>query len=661
MGRSTLASLLVLLCHCAPHPGSPIPRSAPPPLRSEVLLDGTWDFIPLGQPRSTIAVPEFWDAAPGFVTARARYERRVTVPASWAGKRIRVEFLGVNHVANVYVGGTRVGSHVGGWTPFGFDVTSLVRPGHSFLLAVDVRGGSSAPIVDSAGYPAWPVGWYGHEQQWGIGDDVYLRAYGPAYIADAFIETSWRSGTLTVTYALRNADTLPHSVAVQAAATRAGVTALTLAGPVVPLAAGEARKVRISVPWANPAPWTPDAPALYLLESRLVEGGRVLDRETRRFGFREFWVEDDHFMLNGVRLNLRGTSITAHAQGFRDQRYRLLTRAAWPATIDSLKSLNVGVLRFHQQPPPSFVLDVADEKGLLVIAESAVYARDYLYTSDKATYVRNSGRWIVDWVRGERNHPSIVLWSASNEMKHPFGLLGPEQIRSLGDSIAAHDSTRPVIYEGERDDIGGAVVSYHYPEGYLNRPSVSGYSLGYLVRADKPTGVGELLASYGPDGEANRWWQGTWIRGLRYAGFADLRPYTTEWALSRSGTPQAANLRNGLSPVALFDKAYDELGIVPLAAGHCPPLTAGQPSHRTLVLYNDDYADTTVTVEVTTRIGAATDTTLSRAFAVGLGEHITIPYLLEVPEEPGTTLDMVLVTRKGGVERFRETKCFSVE
>jgi hypothetical protein len=397
-----------------------------------------------------------------------------------------------------------------------------------------------------------------------------------------------------------------------------------------------------------------------VLESQLLEDGQVLDQESRRFGFREFWIEDNHFVLNGVRVNLWGSSMTAHAQGFGGARYAQLSRTTWPATIDRLKSLNIRVIRFHQQPPETFMLDVADEKGLLVIAESAVLARSYLYASDRTAYLRHIARWIPEWVKAERNHPSIVLWSASNEMEHPFRLLTASQIRPLGDSISAYDPTRPVIYEGEGDEVGGAVVSYHYPEGYGNQPSGSIYGWDSLVHPEKPTGIGELLVSYRVNGELNRWWQGTWTRGLRYVGVADIRPYSLEWAWTDPGAPQVANLRNSLNPLALFDNAYDDLGIMPLRGGGYPSLPAGESSLRTLVLYNDDYADSSVSVEVTTRIGTKTYSTLRRTLSVGLGDHLEIPYLLQVPAEPGATLEMVLATSKGGVLRFRETKAFSI-
>ena len=65
------------------------------------------------------------------------------------------------------------------------------------------------------------------------------------------------------------------------------------------------------------------------------------------------------------------------------------------------------------------MLDVADEKGMVVIAESAVYARSYLQGVDSGTYLANCAEWIKQWVADTRNHASVLLWSAENECGGP--------------------------------------------------------------------------------------------------------------------------------------------------------------------------------------------------------------------------------------------------
>jgi beta-galactosidase/beta-glucuronidase len=176
-----------------------------PPLRQQISLNGTWDFTPEGQEKNEIPVPEYWDAKPGFYCDQATYQRKVSVPADWQGKRIVVAFEGVNHIADVSVNGHQLGQHLGGFVPFEFDVTSYVKTGQTFDLKVHVGGGVLEPIVDEIDKALWPVGWDGVTSQWGIIFPVWLRAYGPVYLDDTQIQTSFRNKQITVNYTITNA------------------------------------------------------------------------------------------------------------------------------------------------------------------------------------------------------------------------------------------------------------------------------------------------------------------------------------------------------------------------------------------------------------------------------------------------------------------------
>jgi hypothetical protein len=635
--------------------------AAPPPLRDQVSLNGTWSFIPEGGSATTIDVPDAWDAAPGFdpnVVTTGIYEREVSVPPAWTGKVVKLEFDGVSHVADVYVNDLHLLNHLGGWIPFAVDVTGLVTPGEAFDLRVEVKGGSHPPIVNDDGFPVWPVGWIGHRQQWGITFGVWLRAYGTVHIEDAFIQTSFRNRTITVDYALTNSDSLPRTVTVVADVTRSEVVERSISGPAVELAAGETRVVQTTSAWEDPALWSPETPELYLLESRLVEDMVAVDTEVRRFGFREIWIEGNQLVLNGTRLNLWGDNMTVHAQGMRTpDRYQWMSPETWPATVDTLLGLNIRLLRPHQQPAPAFVLDVADEKGLMIVEESAIYSRLYYSTVDKDLLLENCLQWIPPWVKARRNHPSIVLWSAENEMQLYGGHFTSTQLRMLGDEIRELDPTRPVIYDGDGAPNGDAVINRHYPEGYNNSWSGSIYKLTGANNSTKPYGYGEYLTDYGPDG--NRWWQGTVTRGLRYTNFTDLRPFKLFWAWDGTAD-EISNLSHSLAPVALFDKAYDDLGIEPLRSSAYPTVDEGEQLSRTLILYNDELSDTTVTVEVVIQVEETVYATGITTGTLELGEHVDIPYEFEVPYTGDSIMEVVLRTWKGEVKKFEEARRFYV-
>jgi hypothetical protein len=658
-----------------------------PDSREQVSLNGEW---PEGG-----TVPNYF----GETFDARTFRREVQVPAAWVGKRVAIEFRQVNYIADVYVDGRHVANHVGGWIPFSVDVTPHVEAGRSFALEVSVKTSDCEPYVDSDGHALWPVGLYpDHKRSSGIVDDVWLRAYGTVAIEDAFIRTSYRDKAIAVDYALTNHDDVERTVSVvgEVAQAEDGAPVKRLASEPAAIPPGATVTIAASAPWPDPMLWTPDTPALYHLTSRVTDGEEVVDRETRRFGFREIWIEGNQFILNGVRTNLWGTSIARGESG----RQPYLTPAGWPAHLAMMKDeLNIRILRWHQHPAADYLLEVADEMGLFIIDESALYARP-IYAADHSALLPNVRAWIGDWIRAHRNHPSIIMWSAENECGWMHGSLmrgapiSDADLLSLGDAIREQDPTRPVTYDGD-GDVGDAVVNWHYPEGFEALPrresersgpvgapgSIYGWAemglelspaglpdwtegVGYgpTLYPDKPTGLGEFLAcgwveELKPD---VFWWHGTWCRGMRYTDYTDIRPYTLGWTYGDEQPEAKRNLANSFAPVALFDKEYDDLGIEPLMSGECPQVEEGETLQRTLVLYNDEWADTSVTVEVEVRSGGTVHASGRKAVELALGEHTDIPCSFQVPNVGDAEMEMVLRTYKGGVKKFEEAKPFSV-
>ena len=658
------------------------------PQRTQISLRGTWNFTPENSHTQRIAVPDYWDAHPQWETCkRAVYEREVFVPdnADWQNKIIRIDFEGVNFIADVYVNNKVVGTHIGGWIPFSVDITQYAKHGKSFTLKVDVRGGSYEPIVDKQGNPQWPVGFTGHKEKWGIVFDVWLRAYGQVNVDNAFIQTSYKNKKLQVDYTLKNNSETKRKVIIQSRVIPAidtQSTALKLNPEIIEMAPGEHHTFKVEKEWSSAHLWSPADPFLYYLQTSVydAETGNLLDTETRRFGFREVWVESRRLMFNGHPFTILGANIVQHSEFYNTQRYWYMTPETWNQSIDRLFDLNLRTVRFHMQPAPEFIIDIADERGLLVIDESAIYARQYILKSNKPVYLENCKKWIEPWIKARRNHPSIVVWNAENEMGVGWlNWMTPEEIKSLGDAIRLYDTTRPVNYDGDRD-VGDQMVNLHYPETYKGTVKGSIYSWVDTLNKEKPTGIGEFITHYGEFGYINQWWMGTWVRGMRYVYFSDIRPYRHDWAWLRSDdTPAINNLRNSLSPVALFDKEYDDAGIDPLLNKNYPLVRAGDTVNHTLVLYNDEFTDTIITIEVLVKSSETYQTLYhyngdrapieriiargSGTYVVPLGEHIDIPYSFRVPplnEYIADRIDVELIARKKGEVKFKEILRFSM-
>jgi hypothetical protein len=384
----------------------------------------------------------------------------------------------------------------------------------------------------------------------------------------------------------------------------------------------------------------------------------IFDEEHRRFGFREIWIEGTELRLNGVRLNLRGTSINTHGQGFDRGRYNFISPDTWNRTMDRLQYMNIQCIRFHQQPVSKRIIEMADERGLLVIEESPMYARDYILKANKEVYFHNALEWLKPWVKDRRNNPSVIMWSSENEIGRDWlRWFSDAQIKTLADSIGAVDPTRPVIAEGDFD-VGDDFYSNHYPEGVGRTVTGSIYSWDSLVSKTKPTGFGEFLFGR-TDGK--EWWHGTWCRGLRYINVAQMMPYTLDWAWTVDSTSAVyQNLRNSYAPVALFDKDYDDFGIDVLRKKDFPELKAGTQETRNLILYNDCYSDESVQVELRLESQGKVLNSEITNLRVPLGEHLEIQYNFKVPSVEKGSLNLVLITRKGGKLTFQESRPFRI-
>ena len=336
-------------------------------------------------------------------------------------------------------------------------------------------------------------------------------------------------------------------------------------------------------------------------------------------------------------------------------------------------------------------------------------------------YVANSLTWIGEWVKQRRNHAAIALWSAENENGVAFPevfdgnrytILSDAQILLLASAVHGHDPYRPVGCDG--DQLGSAkhepnapaawvVTNYHYPEGYGNSWGATEASIYLPIETEgRPNACGEFVTDYQSTpgelgGGDNKLWHGLVVRGLRYTGWADIRPYTLEWAHLLPGSWPSVRppadwskdywaaavecLRNGLAAVALFDRAYDDLGPVP-AFKTLPVLlplvtkktatTTDSARGRGFVLYNDEFVGSTNITAGWALQSNATGAQLGvaqLAVDVPVGEHVDITCQLSHNTSSDhaceglaavEVVDLVLTAAKLGQQKYREVKRFRV-
>ncbi|MFW6189921.1 MAG: glycoside hydrolase family 2 TIM barrel-domain containing protein [Planctomycetota bacterium] len=540
------------------------------------------------------------------------YRRRFQVPGSWRGRHVFLRFGGVRFAPRIWVNGREAGGHWGGWEPFELDVTEMVRFGEPNVVTVrvsDARGviKGEAPfrrhwdivqevdrrVTAPVGFhPDWPAIW----------GDVELVARPDLYIRDVAVRTSVERGELTVRVAVSNLAEAGRAVSLEGSVLDGEHVALSLGPNEAQLAAGAASEVVLRRDWPDPRPWSPRDPHLYRLRLHLRGSEGERDSRTVRFGFREFRVDGTKLVLNGTPVNFLATSRPGMPQ--------LHTRAEIEETYRRVKAANCVAVRLHAQVWPELWLEVADEMGVLVVEESAVWCRSRNYALDDPVFWERFREHWRRLVRRDRNHPSVVMYSIENELMlcNPHDPESTERrLAELGRFVKELDPTRPIMFDGDLDPGGVAdVLNLHYPHEFPRHQLYpdTAYWLERPTRLDnyprrvwewdrrKPLYIGEFLHSHfdraepytllvgreafegqrARDRAKARAWE-MQIKAYRAAGVAGTCP----WTLWQSGfrEPFMGAVQRAYEPNGAFVREYDRR------------FYAGERVERTIDLYND--------------------------------------------------------------------------
>jgi beta-galactosidase/beta-glucuronidase len=461
-----------------------IAASADPiPEETRIPLDGTWHIQPAGGEEREIAVPGFWERAPGLANAHeATYRREFEVPASFAGRRVIVRFDAVGDAAEVSVNGQHAGSHTGACLPFEVDITGLVTvPSTSNKLAVLVLDDTHFSVVrearDRRNRKHWIPRGMGTNNRKGLYQAVTLLARPAVHVVDARIRTSVRRRELSLTCELFNGrkETVHAELSSQITA-QDGAVVVTIPPMSFDLPGFVTTTVTLTAPFQGIQLWQPDHPTLYTLQTTLADGpsGAPLHRLSGRFGFRETWFEGIHFYLNGIRCNLRGES-----PAYSEKADLFATRDAATEMIRRYQAANCNVLRFHSMPAPPHVLDICDELGMMVIDESAIYASWQMLMPEHPDWMERCREHLTGFVRRDRNHPSVILWSAENEGLN-VSALTPAMLGEFRRIIDDGDGSRPVVFDGDGTAYGASPASVkHYVKTIEDLKDRGGRSSGY--------------------------------------------------------------------------------------------------------------------------------------------------------------------------------------
>jgi len=399
----------------------------------------------------------------GFLPAGVGwYRKHFILPEEYAGRRVFIEFDGIMANSDVWINGAHLGKRPYGYVSFGYELTDSVRFGKETPNFLSVR-------ADNSGQPA---------SRWYTGAGIYRHVR--LVVTDPVHFVKW--GTFITTPRISEKHAIVRvqgSVANQAGRAKDAEVEIRIVSP-TGTAAGFAKTMlrdiqpggtadfleELNVP--NPALWQPDHAAVYEIRLVIRSDQTVLDNETIPFGIRDArFLPETGFRLNGTNLKIKGVCLH-HDGGAVGAAVPI---GVWERRLQQLRRLGVNAIRTAHNPPAPEFLDLCDRMGFLVMVELfdcwtiGKTPQDYhLYFNDWAhTDIR-------DTVLRDRNHPSVILYSAGNEIRDTVREeLAKKILAGLVEAFHKYDPTRPVTQGLFRPN-----VSHDYDNGLADLLDVVG-------------------------------------------------------------------------------------------------------------------------------------------------------------------------------------------
>jgi len=379
------------------------------PADKSELIEYNFDTSP------TLNVPGDWNSQEEkllYYEGTVWYRRRFDYTPADPARRLFLHFGAANYLAEVYLNGRKLGRHIGGFTPFGFEVTGLVHPaGNSLVVRVDnQRHADAVPTVNT---DWWNYG--------GLTRDVALVETPATFIADYTVQLKKDSTDRLV--AQVQLDGPEKSQHVTLAVPEAGLSTT------FDTDAAGAATVELAAP--SLALWSPDRPKRY--DVSLSAG---TDRVTDLIGFRSIAVRGADLLLNRAPLFLRG--ICLHEENpLRGG--RAYSEAEARQLLGWARELGCNFVRLAHYPHNEHMARVADELGLLLWEEIPVY---WTIAWENPATLANARAQLTDLIVRDRNRASVIVWSVANET--PVSEPRTRFLQSLVDTARALDATRLV-------------------------------------------------------------------------------------------------------------------------------------------------------------------------------------------------------------------------
>ncbi|MET3026937.1 sugar-binding domain-containing protein [Flavobacterium sp. UW10123] len=372
--------------------------------------------------------------AQGFLPAGKGWYRKVfTISANWKNKTISIEFDGVFKNSEVFINGKSLGIRPNGYISFGYDLTQYLKFGQSNTIAVKVDN-------DAQPNSRWYTGS-------GIYRNVRLVASEKLHVGKwgTFVttpEVSAEKSKIHLEVTIDNDNAVAKEFKLVTSIVNAENKEVANFTSTEKIGAKTSEKKVHDLVLNQPKLWSTENPYLYKVITKVYEKSKLVDNYETPLGFRFFNFDSEKgFSLNGVPTKIYGVCLH-HDNGALGAVENI---HAVRRKLILMKEMGANAIRMSHNPHSLEMMQLCDEMGFIVQDEAFDVWKKKKVTND---YHKDWDEWhkqdLEDFIKRDRNHPSVMMWSIGNEIREQFDSTGIAITRELAKIVKSLDTTRPV-------------------------------------------------------------------------------------------------------------------------------------------------------------------------------------------------------------------------
>ena len=431
------------------------PYVPPASHRVDAIIDSNWRFIRQDvsgaqavdfddSSWANVNLPHTWnnldgqDGGNNYYRGIGWYRGHYAVDGSYTNRQFFLKFDGAFSIADVYVNGSFIGEHQGGFAAFTYDVTPYLNVGADNIFAVKVNNAFNTNLPPLNADFTFFGGLY-RDVHLLMTDQLQISPldYGSPGIYLTTLNVSSTSANLQVTVVVSNATATAQPVMIRTVVTDAATNIVTTLTNMVILPPTSFSNVVESAVIVSPHLWDGlNDPYLYQTFTEIWSDTNVVDVVAQPLGFRSFYVDPTNgFFLNGRHYDLHGVNMH---QDWLNCGWAL-TNAQRDTNFIFLREIGATFLRLSHYEHNDYTYQLADQNGICVWSEVPII--DYI--TESPAFYTNSLQQLREMIRQRYNHPSVVCWSVYNEITLQAGPVTTNLINQEVQLVGQEDTTRP--------------------------------------------------------------------------------------------------------------------------------------------------------------------------------------------------------------------------